>query len=89
MDSSRRIQTGLRFSPLLIMRLKQAARANHQSFNGYVEGLLDKALNANHPHLDRADFLPTDEILRLGRTIPPFTQEELDNDPKLARLLSE
>ena len=89
MDSTRRLQTGLRLKPVLINQLKLRASKNGKSFNGYVEEILHKAVSLNHPHLDRADFIPTDEILRLGSTIPAFTKEELENDPKLAHLLSE
>ena len=59
------------------------------SFNGYVETLLDNTTMPRLPKLKRKDYLPSREILQLGSTIPAFTQEELDNDPKLAYLLSE
>ena len=89
METTRKVQTGLRLSPALIARLKQEAKKNHKSFNGYVEDVLDTTTMPRLPKLRREDYTPSQEILQLGRTIPPFTQEELDNDPKLAYLLSE
>ena len=89
METTRKVQTGLRLSPILIARLKQEARKNHKSFNGYVEDVLDTTTMPRLPKLKREDYTPSQEILQLGRTIPPFTQEELDNDPKLAYILSE
>ncbi len=89
METTRKVQTGLRLSPSLISRLKLEARKNHKSFNGYVEDILDNTTKPRLPKLKREDYLPSQEILQLGHTIPAFTKEELDNDPKLAYLLSE
>ncbi len=83
-----KVQTGLRFSPILIARLKREAKKNKKSFNGYVEELLENATTPKMPKLSREEFAPTEEILRLGSTIPSFSQEELDEDPKLAYILS-
>lgn len=89
METTQKVQTGLRLSPTLIARLKLEAKRNHMSFNGYVENLLDNTTMPRLPKLERKDYLPSREILQLGSTIPAFTQEELDNDPKLVYLLSE
>ena len=40
------------------------------------------------PPLNRTDFQPTEDILRLGKTISSFTEDELRNDPKLAYILN-
>lgn len=89
MDSTTsKIQTGLRFSPPLILRLKTEARKNKKSFNGYVEDLLESVTAPTFPKLKREDFIPSEEILLLGETIPSFTQKEIDDDPKLAYILS-
>ena len=82
-----KVQTGLRFSPLLIEKLKQNARNSRMSFNGYVESVLEHAVKVDVPKLRREDFLPDEEILSLGKTIPPFTEEELKADSKLAYIL--
>jgi len=84
-----KVQTGLRFTPGLIARLKRNAKKNSMSFNKYVENILEKTTAPDFQQLRREDFLPGPEILSLGKTIPDFTREELDNDPKLAYLLSE
>ena len=82
-----KIQTGLRFSPALIEKLKQNARASRMTFNGYVEGVLERAVSAEVPKLRREDYLPDEDILSLGQTIPPFSEEELKADAKLAYIL--
>lgn len=84
-----KVQTGLRFSPTLIARLKKEAKKNKKSFNGYVEDLLESVSAPAIPKLKREDFAPGKEILSLGETIPAFSEEEIDKDPKLAYLLAE
>lgn len=42
----------------------------------------------NIPKLKREDFQLDAEILKLGETIPSFTEKELSKNPKLAYLLS-
>ena len=83
-----KVQTGLRFSPALISRLKRNAKNKNMSFNGYVEDLLESAVFPSMPKLKREDFQPDEQILRLGKTIPAFTEDEIANDPKLAYILS-
>ena len=84
-----KVQTGLRFSPALISRLKRNARKSNKSFNKYVEDLLEKSTEPTLQVIKREDFKLSPEILALGKTIPAFTREEIDRDPKLAYLLSE
>lgn len=83
-----KVQTGLRLSPALISRLKRNAKSKDMSFNGYVEDLLESEVFPSMPKLKREDFQPDEQILRLGKTIPAFTEEEITNDPKLAYILS-
>ena len=89
MMKSDKVQTGLRLSPAMIARLKVNARKRHMTFNGYVEAELNKLLGSEFPKLSREDFIPGENILALGKTIRPFTAEELEADSKLAYLLSE
>ena len=89
METTTKIQTGLRFPPELIARLKKEARKQKKSFNGYVEEILEKAMAEPLPKLRREDYLPGDTILQLGKTIPAFTREQLEADPKLAYILAE
>ena len=84
-----RVQTGLRLKPALIARLKRKARKNNQTFNGYVEQLLESATETAVPQLSRAGFMLDQEFVALGKTIPAFTKEEIERDPKLAYLLGE
>ena len=83
-----KVQTGLRLSPALIERLKRGAKKNDMSFNGFVEELLEKAVAPAFPALKREDYLPDERLLRLGKTIPAVTEEQLAEDPKLAYILS-
>ena len=83
-----KVQTGLRFSPALIARLKRGAKQHEMSFNSYVEDLLEKAVKPSFPALRRKDYLPDERLLKLGDTIPAFTAEQLARDPKLAYILS-
>lgn len=91
---SKKVQTGLRLDPMLLERLKRKAKAEHKTFNGYVEGLLEKALEPVFPKLRREDYLePDPELEALGLTFgehfTPPTREELDADPRLAHIWGE
>jgi hypothetical protein len=82
-----RIQTGLRFRPALIEKLKIKAKRSNKSFNKYVEDLLEKDVADEFPHLNREDFIKNNEFLALGKTIGEIPQEVIDADPKLAHIL--
>lgn len=82
-----RIQTGLRFRPALIEKLKIKAKRSNKSFNRYVEDLLEKDVADEFPHLNREDFIKDNEFLALGKTIGEIPQEVIDMDPKLAHIL--
>jgi len=82
-----RIQTGLRFRPALIEKLKIKAKRSNKSFNRYVEDLLEKDVADEFPHLNREDFIKNNEFLALGKTIGEIPQEVIDADPKLAHIL--
>ena len=84
-----RVQTGLRFRPALIAKLKSKAKRTNKSFNRYVEDVLEKEVADELPRLNREDFVKNNRFLALGKTIPAFTKEQLDSDPKLAYLLGE
>lgn len=82
-----RIQTGLRFRPALIEKLKIKAKRSNKSFNRYVEDILEKDVADEFPHLNREDFIKDNEFLALGKTIGEIPQEVIDADPKLAHIL--
>ena len=83
---SKKIQTGLRLPELLINQLKTKARQEGKSFNAYVEEVLERDVTLVFPKLKREDFQPDEELLAIGREIPPFTKEELESDPRLAHI---
>lgn len=82
-----RVQTGLRFRPALIEKLKNKAKRNNKSFNRYVEDLLEKDVADELPKLNREDFLKDNTFIALGKTIRAIPQEMIDRDPKLAHIL--
>lgn len=84
-----RVQTGLRFPPALIAKLKSRAKRSNKSFNRYVEDVLEKEVADEFPHLDREDFVKDNEFLSFGKLIPDFSKEQLEADPKLAHILGE
>lgn len=91
---SKKVQTGLRLDPMLLERLKRKAKAENKTFNGYVEGLLEKTLEPVFPRLRREDYLESDPelealIRELSQMVLPPTQEELDADPRLAHIWGE
>ena len=84
---STRVQTGLRFPPVLINKLKAKAKRNNMSFNRYVENVLKKDVEGEFPHLNREDFIKDNRFLAFGKMIPDFTKEQIEADPKLAHIL--
>lgn len=84
-----RIQTGLRFRPSLIAKLKSKAKRSNKSFNRYVEDILEREVEDEFPKLNREDFLRNNEFLSFGKMIPEFTREQIDANPVLAHILGE
>lgn len=82
-----RIQTGLRFSPALIEKLKNRAKRCNKSFNRYIEDILEKEVADEFPKLNREDFLKNNRFLAFGKTVREIQREQIDNDPKLAHIL--
>lgn len=88
METVAKIQTGLRLTPRLLTKLKKNANKEGKTFNRYVEEVLERSVMSDTPKLNREDFIPDDDLLSLGKTIPAFTQEEIDRDPRLSCILS-
>lgn len=89
MSSEQRIQTVLRLPKHLYYRVKLYAEREGRSFNNYVETLLAKATDMDWPTIPK-DFEIPEEIQNLRpkkSVIKRPTQEQLDNDPKLAYLM--
>lgn len=88
METTRRIQTAFRLEESLLNRLKKKAGRQNKSLNSYVEALL-KADVRDEPEYPRVSF-PIPQSARVGRMLdilPGFTDEELQNDDKLAYIL--
>jgi len=82
-----RVQTGLRFPPALIAKLKSRAKRSNKSFNRYVEDILEKEVADEFPRLNREDFLKNNRFLSLGKTMGEIPGEVIEKDPKLAHIL--
>lgn len=86
MMETKRIQTVLRLPPELMEQVKRSARKEKNSFNSYVERVLDQATGPDFPTLP-PDFEVSDEIQELRRMqLAEPTAEQLEADPKLAYL---
>lgn len=88
METTRRIQTAFRLEESLLNRLKKKAGRQNKSLNSYVEALL-KADVRDEPEYPRMSF-PIPQSARVSRMLdilPGFTDEELQNDDKLAYIL--
>ena len=89
MSSEERIQTVLRLPKHVYYRVKLYAEREGRSFNSYVEKILARETDMDWPTIPK-DFEIPEEILNLRpkkSVIKRPTQEELDNDPKLAYLM--
>lgn len=87
MQTANRAQTVLRLDYYLFERAKMRAKERGQSFNSYVESLIEKEAGLVFPKLPK-DFKVSEEIKSFGVPggfVRP-SQEELDADPKLAYL---
>lgn len=88
-------QTAFRFKPDMLGRMKAKARLNGQSLNAYVEGLIEADLKSDDRY---GNLFKEINELKASDSVPfdfpepehpvEFSKEELDNDPKLAYLVS-
>lgn len=77
----------IRLRPELMARAKRQAKAQHISFNAFVEKTLERAVEPEWPVLP-PDFKVSEEILSFA-TIPAGwhpSNEQLEADPRLAYL---
>ena len=88
MERTSIIQTGIRMESSLYERLKRNAKRENRSLNNYVVHLLETATAPVIPRLNRKDYPIDEDILRLGDLLTEPSPEELENDPKLAYILS-
>ena len=79
----------IRLRPELMARAKRQAKAQHISFNAFVEKTLERAVEPEWPVLP-PDFKVSEEILsfKIENWKEP-TKEELEADPRLAHIWEE
>ena len=87
METVTTIQTGIRMSPALYERLKRNAKRENRSLNNYVVTLLETATAPVFPRLKKEDYPIDEDLLQLGRVLAEPSEEELENDPRLAYIL--
>ncbi len=90
METSRRVQTAFRLEESLLQRLKKKARGQKKSLNSYVEELL-LANVRDTPEFPIVSFpLPhSPRVSRMIDILPAFSEEDLQEDEKLACILGE
>lgn len=81
------IQTGIRISRALYERLKRNARKEKRSLNNYISGILEAATEPVIPRLNPADFVPDEDVRRLGKTMGKIPLEKAQEDPRLRSIL--
>lgn len=84
--TERKVQTAFRLNPSLISRLKRQAEKENKSLNAFVESTLEKSVELEWPKLPK-DMKISPEILAMQCNVPMPSKEELEADPKLARIL--
>ena len=87
METVTTIQTGIRMSPALYERLKRNAKRENRSLNNYVVTLLETATTPVFPRLKKEDYPIDEDLLQLGRVLAEPSEEQLENDPRLAYIL--
>ena len=87
METVARTQTVIRLRPELIERVKYRAKGRNMSVNAYVESVLEEATKAPIPKLPK-DFKIHPVIEKLSGIIPAPTKEMLEQDDRLAYILS-
>ena len=97
-QNTKSVQTAFRFSPELLLRMKNRARLRGQSLNAYVEQLIAKdlgdkserykALYADLSRIKLPDKIPDRVNAFMDRHKVEFTSSELEQDERLSYLLS-
>ena len=88
METTHRIQTAFRLDESLLRRLKKKARGQKKSLNSYVEALLMADVR-DEPEFPKLS-LPvkhSPRVTSLLGILPPFSEQELQEDDKLAYIL--
>lgn len=87
-SSSSRVQTAFRLKYDLVERLKRQAKALNSSLNNYVEMILIRATEPDFPKIQKGYQISeeTRNLCGFVKTIERPTDEEMSNNPKLARI---
>lgn len=79
----------IRLRPELMARAKRQAKAQHISFNAFVEKTLERAVEPEWPVLP-PDYKVSEEVLSFQiKNWKEPTKEELEADPRLAHIWEE
>ncbi|MBQ7709387.1 MAG: toxin-antitoxin system HicB family antitoxin [Bacteroidales bacterium] len=80
----------IRLRPELMARAKRQAKAEHISFNAFVEKTIARAVEPEWPVLPK-DFKVSEEILGMACVPAGWapSKEELEADPRLAHIWGE
>lgn len=78
----------IRLRPDLMARAKRQAKAEHVSFNAFVERTLEHAVEPEWPVLP-PDYKISDEILRMNGSIRVPSKKQIESDPRLKHIMEE
>ena len=85
METQTRVQTVIRLRPEVFARLKFKAKQENLSLNAYVEKTLEEQTKPVLPKLPK-DFEIDPVIASFSGMLREPTREEIESDPKLARI---
>lgn len=88
LPQERRTQTAFRLDPELLQRAKRKARQQNISLNRLVEQAIENYVGTfEFPKVKIPDE-PAQWVLNLSKGVRPFTKEEIEEDDRLAYILS-
>lgn len=78
----------IRLRPELMARAKRQAKAQHMSFNAFVEKTLERAVEPEWPVLP-PDFKISEEILKMNGSVKMPSKETIEANPRLKHILKD
>lgn len=85
METIAREQTVIRFRKDILNRARYKAKQQNMSLNAFLEKTVEEAVRPSIPHLP-SNFQIDPVIASFGGMLRQPTKEELEADPKLARI---
>ncbi|MBQ6953632.1 MAG: hypothetical protein IJP81_06985 [Bacteroidales bacterium] len=85
METIAREQTVIRFRKDILNRARYKAKQQNMSLNAFLEKTVEEAVRPGIPHLP-SNFQIDPVIASFGGMLRQPTKEELEADPKLARI---